>query len=92
MGYWAVELADSKIFKNPVILILKLFCAAISYSVQYKNGIELFAGERFTFANHVPDGCRFAKRCVFAKDDCEAKKLSLREVEPGHFVSCHVFG
>jgi oligopeptide/dipeptide ABC transporter ATP-binding protein len=34
-------------------------------------------------------GCRFAPRCWMAKNDCfTTNELSLKEVEPGHYVSC----
>ncbi len=36
-----------------------------------------------------PSGCRFHTRCVFAKDRCSLDRPVLREVEPGHMVSCH---
>lgn len=35
-----------------------------------------------------PKGCRFAKRCPYADSECVGKDLELREIEPGHFVSC----
>jgi peptide/nickel transport system ATP-binding protein len=34
-------------------------------------------------------GCFFADRCNFRKDECLREKPSLREIRPGHFVSCH---
>ncbi len=35
-----------------------------------------------------PPGCRFAPRCRFATEACLAEIPPLKEVEPGHFVSC----
>jgi peptide/nickel transport system ATP-binding protein len=37
----------------------------------------------------VPEGCRFAGRCPFAKDICRSTDPPLREVAAGHFVACH---
>ena len=36
-----------------------------------------------------PDGCRFAKRCIYRKERCTQETPALREVSPGHYVSCH---
>ena len=36
-----------------------------------------------------PDECRFAPRCKSATDECYASEPKLREVCPGHLVSCH---
>jgi peptide/nickel transport system ATP-binding protein/oligopeptide transport system ATP-binding protein len=37
---------------------------------------------------NFPTGCRFRTRCEFACEAC-AEPVPRREVEPGHFVSCH---
>ena len=37
-----------------------------------------------------PPGCRLAGRCHMACDRCRQELPPLREVEPGHFVACHL--
>ncbi len=36
-----------------------------------------------------PEGCRFSSRCRYCEELCNQKTPELREIEPGHFVSCH---
>ena len=36
--------------------------------------------------------CRFANRCNYAKPICSKEEPSLIEVEPNHFVACHLDG
>jgi peptide/nickel transport system ATP-binding protein len=38
---------------------------------------------------HPPSGCYFHPRCRYAVDRCKVETPQLREVEPGHFASCH---
>jgi oligopeptide/dipeptide ABC transporter ATP-binding protein len=37
-----------------------------------------------------PSGCKFHPRCRYAKDICSQEEPVLRELEPDHFVSCHL--
>lgn len=39
-----------------------------------------------------PPGCRFKGRCKYAKEICGQEMPELKEVEPEHFVACHMCG
>jgi peptide/nickel transport system ATP-binding protein len=39
--------------------------------------------------SNVPPGCPFHPRCRYAKENCKTDVPQLREVRPGHYVSCH---
>ena len=34
-------------------------------------------------------GCRFAKRCPYATEECCKSDIPLNEIRPNHFVACH---
>ncbi|MBN2499329.1 MAG: ATP-binding cassette domain-containing protein [Anaerolineales bacterium] len=36
-----------------------------------------------------PSGCAFHPRCPYAGPECETETPAWREIQPGHFVSCH---
>lgn len=36
-------------------------------------------------------GCRFKGRCKYAKEICDKVDPEVKEVEPGHFVACHLY-
>ncbi len=40
---------------------------------------------------NIPPGCRFHPRCLYAFEPCDKEKPGLKEVEPGHFVACHLY-
>ena len=38
-----------------------------------------------------PAGCRFSGRCSKCSELCRTQRPELKEVEPGHFVACHLY-
>ena len=38
-----------------------------------------------------PSGCRFHTRCPYATERCKTEAPQQREVEPGHYVVCHLY-
>jgi len=40
---------------------------------------------------NLPSGCRFHPRCSKVFDKCSRVETSKIEVEPGHFVNCHLY-
>lgn len=88
-----VELAEPKVlFANPMHPYTKALLSAIpTPDPDQKMDCIVLKGE-LTSPINVPEGCRFAKRCIYARPDCETKKVEMREAEPGHFVACHLCG
>ncbi len=85
-----VEIAPSdELFHNPMHPYSKALLAAIPIADLSKRDMEikLIKGEVSSPINVKP-GCRFAKRCDYCMDICNNENPQLREVLPGHFVSC----
>lgn len=40
---------------------------------------------------NLPKGCPFAARCKKCKPECLERRPETKEVEPGHFVACHLY-
>ena len=88
-----VELVDSKrLYENPLHPYPKSLLSAIPLPdpklTRSLKRIKL-AGE-IPSPIHPPKGCRFHERCPYAKDICSELEPEFREVEDGHFVSCHI--
>lgn len=88
-----VELVDSKrLYENPLHPYTKSLLSAIPLPdpkiTRSLKRIKL-EGEIPSPIN-PPKGCRFHERCPYAKDICSEVEPEFREVEEGHFVSCHI--
>lgn len=86
-----VERASSKdLFKVPTHPYTKALISAIpTADPTHKMNRIILKGEITSPINPAP-GCRFAKRCEFARPECFQNNPQPKEIEPGHFVSCHL--
>jgi peptide/nickel transport system ATP-binding protein len=53
--------------------------------------LETIPGTVPTLRGDIAPGCRFAPRCPFVKSVCTEKDPILKEVKPGHKVSCWLY-
>jgi peptide/nickel transport system ATP-binding protein len=53
--------------------------------------LETIPGTVPTLRGDIAPGCRFAPRCPFVKSVCTEKDPVLKEVKPGHKVSCWLY-
>lgn len=86
-----VESAPAKaLFKNPMHPYTKALLTAIPVpDPDFKMERIPLKGELTSPINPEP-GCRFAKRCPYATEACTSSEMTLKEMEPGHFVSCRM--
>ncbi len=79
-----------QIFKNPMHPYTRALLKAVPNPLGKIEKLETIPG---TVPNLItpPKGCRFHPRCPFAKDICRKKVPELKEIEPGHFVACHLY-
>lgn len=86
-----VEIAKSKeLFQNPVHPYTQALLSAVPVAkYDYKRDRIILKGDVPSPINPGP-GCRFANRCWMAQDICRKEAPCLKEVAPGHQVSCHL--
>ena len=86
-----MEFGDKKdIFGNPLHPYTKaLFSAIPNPDPDMKMNRIHLEGDIPSPAN-PPSGCRFHTRCPMATEECSKCVPEYREVEPGHFVACHL--
>lgn len=88
-----VEISPSgSLYKKPLHPYTRALISAIPIpdpNVKYSDRIKL-EGE-IPSPIDAPEGCKFSTRCRYALDKCRKDRPSLVEVEPEHFVACHLF-
>lgn len=79
------------IFKNPLHPYTKALFSAIPIpDPTVKMNRIVLEGSIPSPAN-PPSGCKFHTRCAYCTERCKKEAPVQREVEPGHFVVCHLF-
>lgn len=91
LGQMVEKAPTEELFKNPIHPYTKSLLSAIPIPrVGARKERVLLEGE-ISSPIEPGDECRFAKRCPNHSEQCSQKCPELREVAPGHFVSCHNF-
>ncbi len=87
-----VELAPTDdLFENPAHPYTKALLASIPVpSLKHRKKLDVIQGEVTSPINPKP-GCRFAPRCPRTMPECLDSVPGLKEISPGHFVSCVLF-
>jgi oligopeptide/dipeptide ABC transporter ATP-binding protein len=84
------ELADlTELYGHPLHPYTRALLAAVPVPDPHERRTELMPRGEIPNPINPPSGCRFHPRCTIAKPDCAANEPQLRELRPGHFVSCH---
>lgn len=83
--------STADIFKNPLHPYTKALFSAIPIP-DPKAGMEriVLEGSIPSPAN-PPKGCKFHTRCAHCTERCKTETPVQREVEPGHYVVCHLY-
>ena len=84
-----IEKAPSEeLFANPVHPYTQALLSAIPIpSLRNRRERIILKGE-ITSPIEPPAACRFANRCPRATERCHGEEPPLKEISPGHFVSC----
>ena len=88
-----VELGTSdQIFANPLHPYTEALLEAIPRTdVESNQELKILEGD-IPSPIKPPKGCKFHTRCKYAFDKCKVVEPIWQEIEPGHFVACHLRG
>ncbi|MDO4265480.1 MAG: ATP-binding cassette domain-containing protein [Eubacteriales bacterium] len=93
LGKMAELCEAERLYENPLHPYTKALLSAIPIpdpKVE-KERKRIHLGGEVPSPVNPPQGCRFCGRCPYAKDVCKTVSPELREIEPEHFVACHLY-
>ena len=92
LGNMVEYASKEQIFANPLHPYTEALFSAIPVpDPDYKMNRVILQGSIPSPAN-PPSGCKFHTRCAKCMGICSEAAPETKEVEPGHFVACHLYG
>ena len=88
LGQMVEKAPSEKLFKKPMHPYTQALLSAIPIPDPDLPMNRITMKGELTSPVNPGIGCRFAKRCPFAKDEYSQQEMVLTEEEPGHFVTC----
>lgn len=88
-----VELTESeRLYENPLHPYTKALLSAVPIAdpKAVRNEQEILTGD-IPSPSNPPKGCPFHTRCPKAMDICQSQSPNFQEVEPAHYVACHLY-
>ena len=88
LGQLVEKAPAEELFANPMHPYTQALLSAIPVPETGKKKQRTLLKGEISSPINPGDECRFAKRCLYASEECRAKTPELKEVSPGHFVAC----
>ncbi len=91
LGFVVETAPKDMLYKNPLHPYTEALLSAVPIpDPNYKKERIILEGDIPSTIN-LPKGCPFAARCSKCRPECLEQRPEQKEVEPGHFVSCHLY-
>lgn len=90
LGQTVEKCESQRLFENPVHPYTKALLSAVPVPDIHKKSERIILRGELTSPINPKPGCRFASRCIYARDECHHIEPVLEEVEPGHLAACHL--
>ena len=91
LGFVAETAPKELLYGNPLHPYTEALLSAVPIpDPDYKKDRIILEGDIPSTIN-LPKGCPFAARCSKCKPECLETRPETKEVEPGHFVACHLY-
>ena len=90
LGHLVESFEAEHLYTRPLHPYTKALLSAVpttNYDLEKTRTRQILPGE-VPSPIHMPSGCPFNPRCIYATEDCKSKAQQLSEFESNHFVAC----
>lgn len=91
LGKMMEKAPSETLFAKPLHPYTKALLSAIPVPRIHNRPERIIMKGEITSPINPPPGCRFAPRCDYCRAECTKVTPEYREVEPNHFVACHLY-
>lgn len=91
LGTMMEEAPTDDLFKNPLHPYTQALLSAVPDANPHVKKERIILQGDIPSPLNVPKGCVFHTRCKYCTEKCTEKEPFRKELEPGHFVSCHLY-
>jgi len=91
LGFVVETAPKDLLYKTPMHPYTKALLSAVPIPDPTHHSERIILEGDIPSTINLPQGCPFAARCRYCKPECLERRPETKEVEPGHFVSCHLY-
>lgn len=91
LGYMVETAPKETLYANPAHPYTQALLSAVPIPDPTHQKDRIILEGDIPSTINLPAGCPFATRCKMCKPECKTTKPVQKEIEPGHFISCHLY-
>lgn len=91
LGFVVETAPKTMLYKNPMHPYTEALLSAVPIPDPTFHKERIILEGDIPSTINLPKGCPFAARCKHCKPECLERRPETKEVEPGHFVACHLY-
>lgn len=91
LGFVVETAPKTKLYENPAHPYTQALLSAVPIPDPTHQKERILLEGDIPSTINLPAGCPFATRCKMCKPECKQTRPVQKEIEPGHFVSCHLY-
>lgn len=92
LGHLVEITTKDNLYKNPLHPYTQALLSAIPIADPSQRRKRILLSGDIPNPINLPKGCPFSTRCMHVSPKCTQIKPELKEISPGHSVSCHLTG